>query len=724
MSKKSFILKLLFDVRPMKNGFLDSEWIGKAIPIVNLAPPKTTQFKIDYATNPTKDIFRKYIGPRTLFQTKNNSKKIYINRQPFPLENLLRIGVLGLACVTILFLILFKMFVFDNYSHLQSLGKEVYHNIGEGIASFKNLNFSEGKERLKNAQTSLSMLEASMNKASLFKIIYAPPFTLTKNLNVILKSSLDVANDMEKITNQSLSDIFGRGIDLAKIKNVDKKIEIISRTTPRVIGSLANLSVLPGMGEWSTTLKNQYFSIQNELNDSRNYLADLTIALGGDNIPKHYLIVFQNPSEIRATGGFWGSYMLLEVNKGKIVSMDIRNIYDLDGQLLDIINPPKQLLRITSRWGTRDANWFFDFMTSAKKGKEFFEQSRLIAEKNIKIDAILAVNTTFVEELLKHTGSIPMPEYGIDITDQNFVKEVQYAVEYGSDRSNFGDPKRILKVFIPRFLDRLSAMEDKKAIVTVIKSMFNNKDMQIAIFNPALAHISEITRTLGYDGHIIETSALEDYLAFVNSNVAGGKSDYVMAQKIDAKITIKDDGVVEHNLVVTREHNGNNESFSLWRSINKNYIRTYVPLSAEFIRTKGTTWVSYANKSKKAKNDSLLASIEASSKIVDGASGMEEYLAEGKKVFGGWFNTSLGQRHQFSLQYKTKFLASYEYPANGATYRLIVQKQSGINSDVEIAIRAPEGYMFKENSSNKYNVLLEPGPKSHEIKLTIVPGAE
>ncbi|MEK7498567.1 MAG: hypothetical protein AAB611_01760, partial [Patescibacteria group bacterium] len=228
----------------MKNGSLDSEWISKGVPVINLAPPKTIQFKIDYVTNPTQDVFRKYIGPRTLFQTKKHSKKIYINRQPFFFENILRKSVVGFVCVTIFCLILFKLFIFDNYSHLQSLGKEVYHNIGEGIASFKNLNFSEGKERLRNAQTSLSMLETSMNKASLLKAIYAPPFTLTKNLNVILKSSLDVANDMENITNQSLSDIFGRGIDLKKIKNVDKKIEVISRTTPKVIGSLANLSLL------------------------------------------------------------------------------------------------------------------------------------------------------------------------------------------------------------------------------------------------------------------------------------------------------------------------------------------------------------------------------------------------------------------------------------------------------------------------------------------------
>ncbi|MBI5152995.1 MAG: DUF4012 domain-containing protein [Parcubacteria group bacterium] len=536
----------------MKNGSLDSEWVNRVIPIINLAPPKIVKFKIDYVTNPTQNVFRKYIGPRTLFQTKNHSKKIHINRQSFLFGNILKRSVVGFVCMTVLFLILFKIFIFDNYSHLQFLGKEVYHNTGEGIASFKNLNFSEGKERLKSAQSSLSMLEASMGKASFFKAIYAPPFTLTKNLNVILKSSLDVANDMEKITNQGLSDAFGRGIDLVKIKNVDKKIELISRTIPKIIGSLANLSLLPGMNERSTVLKNQYFSIQNELNDSRNYLADLTSALGGDGIPKHYLIVFQNPSEIRATGGFWGSYMLLEVNKGKVISMDIRNIYDLDGQLPDIINPPKQLLRITPRWGTRDANWFFDFVTSAKKGREFFEQSRIIAEKNIRIDAILAVNTTFVEELLTLTGPIPMPEYSIDITNKNFVEKVQYAIEYGSDRSDFGDPKRILKIFIPRFLDKISNIEDKRTIVAIIKSMFNNKEIQVAIFNPSFSHIREITHDLGYDGHIIETSGLEDYFAFVNSNVAGGKSDYVMTQKINAHLKIKDDGVVLHNLTVKR----------------------------------------------------------------------------------------------------------------------------------------------------------------------------
>ncbi|MBI5152994.1 MAG: hypothetical protein HZA36_00820 [Parcubacteria group bacterium] len=162
----------------------------------------------------------------------------------------------------------------------------------------------------------------------------------------------------------------------------------------------------------------------------------------------------------------------------------------------------------------------------------------------------------------------------------------------------------------------------------------------------------------------------------------------------------------------------------MWRSTNKDYIRTYLPLSAELIRTKGTTWITYPSKNKKARNDTLLASIETTSKIADGISGIEEYEAEGKRVFAGWFNTVAGQQHVFSLEYRTRFLASYDYPAEGALYRFIFQKQSGINSIVDISIQAPEGYMFKETFQEDYHIHFSTDPKSYEIKLTIVPRTE
>ncbi len=725
MARKSFILKLLFDVKPMKDGFLDFVHIRNSTPSINLAPVQKREFKVSCGRVEARDLHPKKRGEGTFFNEFRyagvRERKIYVNKKRFPLKNFLRPLAIGVVCLLVIYGGLMKFLLFDKYGELQTLGKEVYQNLSLGVASFKNFDFDAGSRQIKTAEVALVALEKAVGQASFLEAFYSPPFIFIRNLRSMVETSVALADDISSFTDRGISDLFGKGIDMKTVRDMNKKVEKIAHTTPKIMGNIGNLAFFPGMAQLSSSLRSEYFAIQNELQDSDAHLEDLITALGGDDDSKHYLVVFQNPSEIRATGGFWGSYMLLEIKQGKVISMDIRNIYDLDGQLLEKIAPPKQLLSITPQWGTRDANWFFDFMSSAKKGVEFFEKSRLISEKNIKVDAVFAINTKVVEELLEKIGAVRIPEYNIDITSENFVKEIQYAIEYGSDRKEFGDPKRILKVFVPLFLERISTLEDKKEIISIVKRMLEEKEVQVAIFNQKLQNAAAALRGAGYDGHIIETNALEDYLAFVNSNVAGGKSDYVVSQNIKANIMIKDDGYVHHQIIVTRKHNGEGADLGLWQSQNKNYFRLYVPTSAQLSYATGATSREYRNKEKGVLDDPIISEIESGVKTIKSGSKLETYIMEGKRVFAGWFNILAGSQKQLVFQYKTKFLEIYEYPSEGAEYRFIFQKQSGVNGSIDVSVQAPDGYIFKENSKKIYTTHFEKDPRVLEIQLTIIP---
>ncbi|MEK7123816.1 MAG: DUF4012 domain-containing protein, partial [Patescibacteria group bacterium] len=50
-------------------------------------------------------------------------------------------------------------------------------------------------------------------------------------------------------------------------------------------------------------------------------ISDVALKTFGHYQPQKYLLIFQNPSEARATGGFIGSYGLLDINKGKISNL-------------------------------------------------------------------------------------------------------------------------------------------------------------------------------------------------------------------------------------------------------------------------------------------------------------------------------------------------------------------------------------------------------------------
>ncbi|MDE1970368.1 MAG: DUF4012 domain-containing protein [Patescibacteria group bacterium] len=693
-------------------------------PVINLGPIRARECSVSQGNILFSDIvFRNKNITSQLFKRPNPAKKIVINRTIHRLFRISHIKPIVLGCVilVIAYSAAVKVSVVDHYDRLQALGKDVYQNIEEGITDFKHFNFKAGKEHLTVAQSSLNALEILLNKASAAKILYAPPFSLVDELRAMLATSLTIADDMNSLLNSSVTNAFGAGINIQTIKNIDTKLITISHATPKIITNLADLSVLPGMKDWSQSLKNQYFALQNELNDSHLALEMLARALGDHNTPRTYLIAFQNPSELRATGGFWGSYMLVSLQNGKITAMDIRNIYDLDGQLAEKITPPKALQNITPTWGTRDANWFFDFPTSAQKAAEFFEASKLDTNPHRTIDGVIAVNTKLVTELLKKTGPIEMPEYNMSISSDNFMESVQNTVEFGGDNSTYGDPKRILKIFIPRFLTALSALPHKQDIFSVVMAMLDEKEIQIAMINPDLTQAAESLRTLGYDGHITASSALEDYLAFIDSNVAGGKSDYVITQKINDTIDLRSDGTASHTLIVSRAHNGDQASFALWRSTNKDYVRAYLPLNTALSYAAGLTPHTYAKTNPDTAPDPLLAASESRAVTLAGTHGLETYPEEGKKVYAGWSVLAAGEHQQITLQYSTRFLANSASPLSNAIYNLTYQKQSGVTSVLDLTINAPTGYVFKETGLDTYRTHFSIDPRELSITLTLVP---
>ena len=137
--------------------------------------------------------------------------------------------------------------------------------------------------------------------------------------------------------------------------------------------------------------------------------------------PQHFLLLFQNPSEIRPSGGFLGSYADITIHGGNVTNIDVRDIYDPDGQLVMKTLAPRALQRISPRWEARDANWFFDFPTSAAKVLSFLEASKIYAERGTRFIGAIAVNVPIVQDLLATTGPIELPDYQLTIDEKNFL---------------------------------------------------------------------------------------------------------------------------------------------------------------------------------------------------------------------------------------------------------------------------------------------------------------
>ena len=138
--------------------------------------------------------------------------------------------------------------------------------------------------------------------------------------------------------------------------------------------------------------------------------ADLPAILGWDG-PRRYLVLTQNPAELRPTGRLHrGATASSPSTEGRMTERSFRDIFLLDLPWdYPFIKPPTELvdylLGPTQPWQLADANWSPDFPTSAQ------DAIRLYANESgdSRIDGVLGITTYTIDELLKVTGPIAVP---------------------------------------------------------------------------------------------------------------------------------------------------------------------------------------------------------------------------------------------------------------------------------------------------------------------------
>src|SRR3989344_469487 len=74
---------------------------------------------------------------------------------------------------------------------------------------------------------------------------------------------------------------------------------------------------------------------------------------------KTYIVLLQNNTELRATGGFMGSYARIETDKAGIKKIEVQDIYQPDGQIAGHVEPPYPVQEAFRQgwWKLRDSNW-------------------------------------------------------------------------------------------------------------------------------------------------------------------------------------------------------------------------------------------------------------------------------------------------------------------------------------------------------------------------------
>lgn len=413
------------------------------------------------------------------------------------------------------------------------------------------------------------------------------------------------------------------------------------------------------------------------VNDGTSVLSHLF----GVEQPVEYLYAFQNANELRATGGFLGSFALIRLDHGefKILDAPNRGSLGVDDYLPKTITPPLPLQVITPSWYFRDANWYPDFPTSAEQMVRFYEQAR-----GFRPDGVIALTNTFLERILRVIGPVEVPSYGVTVDAQNFTRLTQEQVETNYDL-RVNDPKKFIVDLVPVLAGRLSQLELRQypALLAAVVESISAGELQLWSADPATE--ASITK-LGWAGTMPDATG--DFFELVDTNVGGGKTDAVIDVKIRDLITIQDDGRVFATVEVTRTHQGDPaDLFSGNR--NRTYHRLYLPAGSKLMSAEGFSRLSadvFRRLPIGSRPDEFFKSVEGRVTI-DEQSGTRMNDEFGKTVFGNWTELDPGQSATFRYVYELPLSLN----ADLERYDLTIGKQAGANRSVEVVVTVPKG---------------------------------
>lgn len=424
-------------------------------------------------------------------------------------------------------------------------------------------------------------------------------------------------------------------------------------------------------------LKDKLPYISNNFRNLDEDIPAILKMLGAENWTQKYLFIFENNTEIRAGGGFIGSYAIADIESGKLKNFFIDGIFNPDGQLKEKVVPPMPIQKISAAWSMHDANWFADFPLSAKKVASFYEKTG-----GPTVDGVIAVTPSVIENILAVTGPIEMPEYNTVVDKDNFLKMTQLQVEELYDKKK-NDPKKFLADLAPRIIeklletDNLPAQEKISRYLKMLEIFEKSlKEKHIVIFHRE-DEIENMVLKRGWGGQMQNSSG--DYLSVVNSNINGYKTDAVIDETIGLETEIQADGSIINTVRITRIHDGGDSDYDWYNRVNADYMRVYVPLGSVLLEAKGHTIEEYAPPVDYSgfKTDEDVEKIEKTIRI-DVDSKTQVFEESGKTVFGNWVYVSPKEEVEVIYKYKLPYKINFdEYTKPAEKYSNLVQKQLG-----------------------------------------------
>lgn len=569
-------------------------------------------------------------------------------------------------CLLFFVYILFHLLTFESIYNNLVVGRR---KIEYSVHLIKTKNFSSARKYAREAQTNFREATDDLEKVNenllISKIFFiqeqlSDVVYLVKSADILSGAALYIAD-----TGNRIDYILGdKKVSFSELSQEKRRaiLQVLAESTPELNGLRANIYLVNSniermnFGGILLPIRSRMKLLQKYLVEANDFLDDavpisqVMPALLGYPKKSTFLVMMQNKDELRPTGGFLGTYGILQIEDAEILRMDTHDIYHMDMPVKDAVNvvPPAPIKKyLVDKWYMRDANWSPDWPTTAEKIKWFYHlEDGLLPKKDQvnnfsdKFDGVIGINSDLIAKLLGVVGSVTID--GETYNEDNFSKLLEYRVEKGyldlgipswHRKEVIGD---IVKVLEQRILDK-PVME----LYNIYALLSDNLLEKNIVFNFSDNEFQEIFREKNWTGHI--RKADDDYLMVVDANMGALKTDAVMTRNIEYSLDETVNGVFA-DLKINYSNNGKFD----WRTTKyRTYTRVYVPLGSDLIEVE---------------------------EVPGGVDISEE---NGKTVFGSFIE--IEPQAVGTLHFYYKLPAYVADSIRNSQYKLLIQKQPGNN---------------------------------------------
>jgi len=366
----------------------------------------------------------------------------------------------------------------------------------------------------------------------------------------------------------------------------------------------------------------------------------------GVNKPTSYLILLGNDAEMRANGGFAGSYAKLIANYPNF-DLSFQDIYVPNGQLKGYVTPPVPIQEAFKHgsWELANADWEPDFPTATTL-RWFMEKGG-----EINPDNLLILNLTTIKKILDVVGTFSVTEYDAQITPDNLYLFLQGRAEMNFFPGSTQKKDTLTAVGLSFKEEILNLSLNKK--IKIAKIIYQDLINQNLVINSNNQDFQNLLEKKNFAGKLVSTTP--DTYLLVETNLGANKANAYVKRETSHIISLQDN-LVAHKITV-KFHNASVEASPNppfhYGGDYLAYLRFYLPANAENINIDREI-PEIANKETAAFKP---------------ASVVQKY---GLTELGFWLTTP--------AQNETEVTLSYTFPVSGANYSLTILKQHGLVS--------------------------------------------